>query len=105
MNKKNVNPIPPSLNPLLGREVKLSYFSVESQVKFLQGKILTVIEATISDKEQRKATKDIVNGIFSNQLAWILQLCTPETPIYSKEQCQAEGLDLEKIEAEAELVE
>ena len=105
MNKqKNVNPQPPSLNPLLGREVKLSYFSVESQIKFLQGKILTIVEASYSDKEQRKAVKDLVNSAISNQLAWVLQLCSPETPIYSREQAEAEGLNVKEIESGAEII-
>lgn len=89
------------LNPALGKEVKLNYFQVESQVKFLQGKVLTVIDASYSDKEQRKAVKDLVKSAFSIQLAWILQLCAPETKIVSRDQIQAEGLDVDTIEAEA----
>ncbi|MFA5696337.1 MAG: hypothetical protein WC917_02725 [Bacilli bacterium] len=89
------------LNPKLGKENKLNYFQVESQIKFLQGKVLTVIDASYSDKEQRKAVKDLVKSAFSIQLAWILQLCAPETKIVSRDQIQAEGLDVDTIEAEA----
>ena len=94
-----------SLNPALGKEHTLNYFEVESQVKFLQGKVLTIVDASYSNVEQKKAVKSLINSVFSTELAWILQLCAPETPIYSKEQCEAEGLDIEKIEAEAELSE
>ena len=35
-----------------------------NQKKFLLGQVLTVIDSCISDKEQRKATKDILNQLF-----------------------------------------
>lgn len=41
---------------------------VENRVKYIQGKVLTVIDAVISDKQQNKATKDIINQVISNEL-------------------------------------
>lgn len=41
---------------------------VERRVKFIQGKVLTVIDAVIADKEQKKATKDIINQVISHEL-------------------------------------
>jgi len=46
----------------------LNYYDVEYALKSVQGKILTLVEASHSDKEQRKATKDIVNQLFSSQM-------------------------------------
>lgn len=87
-----------SLNPLMGKEVKLEYVAIETQIKFLQGKVLTLVDATFQDKEQKKAFKSLINSAFSQQLTWILQLCAPETPITSREALQAEGIDVDAIE-------
>ena len=45
------------------RKDKFSYYSIESRLKRILGEILTTIDATYSDKEQRKASKDLVKGI------------------------------------------
>lgn len=52
----------------------LRYEYIESQVKNLQGKVLTVIDAVFSEGEQRKAVKDLINSKFSEQLDWISEL-------------------------------
>lgn len=41
---------------------------VERRVKYIQGKVLTVIDAVISEKEQKKAIKDIINQVISSEL-------------------------------------
>lgn len=53
----------------------LPYSAISSQVKHLQGKVLTVIDASMSNTDQRKAVKDLVNNAFSSQLSWIYELC------------------------------
>jgi len=50
------------------REAKLSYYNVESYLKYLSGQVLTLVEATTTDPEQRKATKDIVKKLFSDSM-------------------------------------
>jgi hypothetical protein len=87
-----------SLNPKLGKEVKLGYVSIESQIKFLQGKVLTVIDASYSEQVQKKAVKDLINKFFSEQLTWILELCAPEMNIKSRDNLMAQGIDVEAIE-------
>lgn len=57
------------------KEVEINYNIIETQFKFLQGKVLTVIDATFSDKEQKKAVKDLINKSFSEQLNWVAQIC------------------------------
>ncbi len=64
---------------------KLSYEEVQKQIKFLQGKVLTVLEASFTNESQLKAVKDLVNKMFSEQLTRICQECFPELPIKSKE--------------------
>lgn len=67
------------------KRVKMDYSSIQSQVKFLQGKILTVLEASFTNESQLKAVKDLVNKMFSEQLTRICEICFPELPIKSKE--------------------
>jgi hypothetical protein len=80
------------------REVNLSYPMISSQVKFLQGKILTVLEASIDDDRKLKAVKDLVNKMVSEQLTRISQLCYPELPMWSREQVAESGVDVDAIE-------
>jgi hypothetical protein len=85
-----------------GRQLKLDLGSILSQIKFLQGKVLTVIEASYSEERQLKAVKDLVNKMFSEQMTWITQLCNPDLPIWSKDQVRESGVDVDKVEREAE---
>jgi hypothetical protein len=54
---------------------QLSYTAIETQVRFLQGKVLTVIDAAMPPSTQNKATKDLIKKAFSNQLSWMAELC------------------------------
>lgn len=58
----------------------LPYGSIETQVKYLQGKVLTVIDASFSDERQLKAVKDLVNKTFSEQLDWIYEVASGHPP-------------------------
>lgn len=49
------------------------YFFVKGTVKDLQGRMLTTVEAIVSDPEQRKAAKDVVRNIFHDRLNWIFE--------------------------------
>jgi hypothetical protein len=40
---------------------------VDSREKYFLGRVLTIIDSAISDPEQRKATKDLVNNAFYNE--------------------------------------
>lgn len=78
----------------LGKEIKLGHDSISAQFKFLQGKVLTVIDASVSDPRQLKAIKDLVNTAFSNQMAWCYQLCWPETRMITADEANATISDL-----------
>ncbi len=56
------------------KEVELSYSAIAAQVKFIQGKVLTVVDASYGDAVQRKAIKDIINNYFSESLNWLYDL-------------------------------
>jgi len=89
----------------LDKEKFFGYGVIETQVKFLQGKVLTVIDASYPVGEQKKAIKDLVNKMFSEQLTWISQLCFPTTNMQSKSQVAESGEDVDEIERTAKSVE
>jgi len=43
---------------------------VYNQSKYLLSRVLTIVEATTSDSEQRKATKDLLNDLFYGSSYW-----------------------------------
>lgn len=50
---------------------KVCYGDIEHRVRYLEGDILTIIDAVIADKNQNKATKDLIRnriGTFRNEL-------------------------------------
>ena|SRR4028118_433642 len=55
--------------PLYEAEIKRSeaYQIFETQLNFLMGKVLTVVDASYSDREQRKAVKDLMKQQFYAQ--------------------------------------
>lgn len=84
-------------NTSVGKIESLGYTQIESQIKFLQGKVLTVIDASVTGT-QNKAIKDLVKRAFSEQLTWIAQLCYPELPITSRDALIADGIDVDAVE-------
>jgi hypothetical protein len=80
------------------KQRKMDYTEVQKQVKFLQGKVLTVLEASFTNESQLKAVKDLVNKMFSEQLSRICQECFPELPIKSKDHIEEiTGVDTDDI--------
>lgn len=80
------------------KSVKLDCGEIISQIKFLQGKVLTVVEASYQEERQLKAVKDLINKMFSEQMTWITQLCYPELPMWSREQVKESGVDVDAVE-------
>lgn len=80
----------------LGPAKELGLDSIHSQVKFLQGKVLTIVEASVVDKVQLKAIKDLINTTFSDQLQYIMQLCYPDTVMLTSDQAE-NVLDMDSI--------
>lgn len=53
----------------------LPYSAIEAQVRYLMGDVLTVIDASFSEGEQKKAVKDLIKSKFSAKLSWLYELC------------------------------
>lgn len=53
-----------------------AYDTYETQTRFLLGKVLTVIDAAFTDREQRKAVKDLVRQQFREQQKWVCEIFT-----------------------------
>ncbi len=71
MSKKEWNGIPGI------EEEKMEYRGIESQVKFLQGRVLTIVDTAISPDtqvKQNKAIKDLINAEFKYSLQWLFDL-------------------------------
>lgn len=49
--------------------------TIQAQIGYLEGEILTLVDATFADAEQRKAFKDIIKDRFRAKLRWIEKLC------------------------------
>jgi hypothetical protein len=56
----------------------LKFGCIQPNISGLEGKILTIIDASISDKEQNKAIKDLVRGEFRNTIDWFYQISHTE---------------------------
>jgi hypothetical protein len=63
---------------ITGDEKPLSVQRVLGVVKHLQGKVLTVIDATFTDQSRLKYVKDIVKDQFSQSSSWIYEMSIRE---------------------------
>lgn len=57
----------------------LQFDTIKIQTKYLQGEILTLIEAAIANEKQCKAVKDVVHMAFRRKLNWFKELCGHST--------------------------
>ena len=74
---------------VIGNGEKLAVEDIHLQFKFLQGKVLTIIEAAILDSGQLKAIKDLVKTAFSNQMMWVEQLCYPKIRMMTRDEAES----------------
>lgn len=54
----------------------VNYFNfqfVKQNMQHLEGVMLTIAEATSADKEQRKATKDLIRESFAQKYNWLFE--------------------------------
>ena len=61
-----------------GEEIDLPVGRVLPVIKHLQGKILTIVDATYDDKERAKFVKDLVKDAFSSSSNWIYEMSIRE---------------------------
>jgi len=58
-----------------GEERTLRFSLISKQLRWLQGEVLTILEATIDDERKLKATKDLVKDKFAAKISWVYELC------------------------------
>ncbi len=58
-----------------GQENYLRFSYVSRQLRYLQGEILTILEATIDDERKLKAVKDLVKDKISAKISWVYENC------------------------------
>lgn len=92
-------------NDLETPQKSLNFMEIQTQVSFLQGKILTIIEASLPEGKQLEAVKGLTKGAFRDQIDYIGRLCFSELPMFSQSELESQGIDLEKIVRESELIE
>ncbi len=56
-----------NIKALQQQERDAAFRCYQSQTKFLLGKVLTIIDGSTPDKEQRKALKDVIKWSFQQQ--------------------------------------
>lgn len=67
---------------LIQDEAQINYRDVLQAVKFLQGKVLTIMEASLPEGSQLKSVKSLINQEFSNLLDSLLScLLNPKTSV------------------------
>lgn len=59
-----------------GPEAVFRFSLISRHLRWLQGEILTILEATIEDDRKLKATKDLVKDKISSKISWIYEQCT-----------------------------
>lgn len=71
-------------------------------LKRISGQMLTLVEASTQDKEQRKALKDVVKGFFSSEMNHVQSMMFSQE--YNDEMCEmASGIapeDLQVVDVE-----
>lgn len=66
--------------------------AVFAQISFLQGKVLTIVEAALADKEQRRAVKDLTRQAFRLQMDHMERFTNGEAVGASTDVPQPRGL-------------
>ncbi len=53
----------------IGDENKYNYHRIENMLKFLTGRILTIVDASFSEGKQNKAIKDLIREDVSKEIS------------------------------------
>lgn len=48
--------------------------AIDENLNNLRGRVLTVIDASISDIDQKKAIKDLIHSEFDKKISWIYEM-------------------------------
>ena len=55
-----------------------NYLEVEAEVKYLQGKVLTILDGAFSNLKQCAAVKSLINNEFSKQMTLLKKMFEEE---------------------------
>ena len=80
------------------KEFLADYQFVFQQIKNLLGKMLTVVDATYTDKEQKKAVKDIIKGHWSDTYCFLGDMMFDKTVIEDVQKRLDEGESFEPVD-------
>lgn len=58
-----------------GTEAVLRFSLISRHLRWLQGEILTILEASIDDERKLKAVKDLVKNQISAKISWLYEQC------------------------------
>lgn len=58
-----------------GEESALRFSLISRHLRWLQGEILTILEATIDNDRKLKASKDLVKDKISAKISWVYEQC------------------------------
>lgn len=88
MSQAEEKTVPERIKRVIERDTPaLDYDIIESNLKHLQGQVLTVIEATVPQIDQCEATKMLIKGFFNDKLTHLFDMygfeSGKETPDYS----------------------
>lgn len=62
------------------KEEKLDFDTIQFKVSSLQGKVLTIIEAVMTDEKQLEATKSLIKSVFGDKLSDLSEMCYTRVP-------------------------
>lgn len=65
---------------------KIEFSQVNSELRFMKGKILTVIDAVIKDEQQNKATKDLIHDYVGVEINKFWRYTTGENVFLATDQ-------------------
>lgn len=85
-----------------GESVKLDNSAIQAQFGFLQGKVLTVVEASL-EGQKLEAVKSLIKKMFSEQQTWVRELCFPDCRMFTRDEALAKIDDLDELEKQAPL--
>lgn len=87
-------------NENLGEPKGIELDDVERTINYLQGKVLTVLDACIVDRNQLKAIKDIIKSYFSDAHMQLLQFGYPDIDMLKEIEVETTGVSDERIVGE-----
>lgn len=98
MSKENKYLSPDELADLMIKP-SLSGNCVSSQIRFLAGKILTIVDASVQDEKQNKAVKDLIRNEVASTLGLITTLVSNgrELMVSNEEAEKAIETDLSEV--------